>query len=626
MSKLSKSERQKKLKTPAQYSVSGNVIYLLRQAWSADRWYFPIVLLHSIVAVLLPLVSSLLPKFLIDGLSASSFSYYFSLVAAAIAALFLLNVLQAFLHKEGRLRADAQRFRYIGKTMEKFSQLDYEFLISKRGTEMVYRALNQAQNGESIVGTLFQLNLVRFGSALLAIIVFSSLIFQVHYSLLIIVAIASLMQVLYGRYSGIHHQRELLETQEDRRKSSYLLKKTLEARFAKDLKVYRIHEIFPILYRQIEARLRAWSWRSLRLDFWGQLMALAFAALRDYLSYFYLIYLFLAKQIGLGEFVFMLGIIRSFASLTESFFSALNEFQKSAPEISEVREFLELDDGLLRRSLVPLPTRYDIVFENVSFRYNGEGPLVLRNLNLTIRDGESMALVGLNGAGKTTLCSLLIGLLQPDEGRILVGGVDLAELSLPDRYRLFSVVFQESLAIPVSVEQFVTASREVEEPERVAEALRQAELLSKIESLPHGQEQLMLKVYSGDGVEFSGGETQRLCLARALYRNAPINILDEPTAALDALSERNIYEHYFSMMRGRTSLFISHRLASTRFCDRVCLIQDGEILELGSHEELMARGGEYRRLYDIQAHYYRDGEDEAVASSEKSEEETDEEN
>ena len=228
-------------------------------------------------------------------------------------------------------------------------------------------------------------------------------------------------------------------------------------------------------------------------------------------------------------------------------------------------------------------------------------------MNLTVHQGEKLAIVGLNGAGKTTLVKLLCGLLDPTQGAVLLNGRDIREFDRRKYYALFSAVFQEFSVLDVTIAEQIAQSRDNIDYKRIDDCMEKAGLTSMIEKLPDGLQTHMGREVYLDGVLFSGGQMQRLMLARALYKNGPILLLDEPTAALDPIAENDIYMKYNDMTAGKTSVFISHRLASTRFCDRIIFIADGNIAEEGTHESLLARGGAYAKLFEVQSRYYQEG-------------------
>ena len=258
---------------------------------------------------------------------------------------------------------------------------------------------------------------------------------------------------------------------------------------------------------------------------------------------------------------------------------------------------------------VPKETEYHFTFENVSFRYPGREEYALKNLNLTLPFKEKLAVVGLNGAGKTTFIKLLLKLYQPTEGRILLNGVDLRDIRTEDYYALFAPVFQDLELYAFSLAENVSMkTAEETNPERVKECLNRAGLGEKLKEWPKGIETPMLRILHNDGILLSGGEKQKMALARALYKDAPIVVLDEPTAALDARAESETYERFDSFVHGKTAVYVSHRLASTRFCDCIAMFEDGELVEYGSHEELMERRGKYAHLFELQAQYYQEEE------------------
>ena len=242
----------------------------------------------------------------------------------------------------------------------------------------------------------------------------------------------------------------------------------------------------------------------------------------------------------------------------------------------------------------------------MSFRYPGGEKDVLHQVNLTIRPGERLAIVGLNGAGKTTMIRLLCGFLDPTEGQVLLDGGDIRRYDRRDYYRLIGAVFQQSSILAGTIGENVAQCPGDYDRQRAEQCLAWADLTEKLHSLPAGLDTNLDRTVYEDAVELSGGETQRLLLARALYRQAPILVLDEPTAALDPITESSIYQKYNEMTSGCTSIYISHRLASTRFCDRIILVEGGAIAEEGTHDQLMAMGGTYAGLFAVQSKYYQE--------------------
>ena len=249
---------------------------------------------------------------------------------------------------------------------------------------------------------------------------------------------------------------------------------------------------------------------------------------------------------------------------------------------------------------------YEICLDHVSFAYEGAERNTISHINLTISPGEKLAVVGLNGAGKTTLIKLICGFLDPTEGAVLLNGKDIRQYNRRDYYRLFSAIFQDFSILEASVAENVAQSIDAIDLKRVRECIRLSGLTQKVETLPDGLNTKLGRLVYEDGVELSGGQTQRVMLARALYKNAPVLVLDEPTAALDPIAEYDMYLKYSQMTHGRTSVFISHRLASTQFCDRILFLEQGRIVEEGSHKQLLDQKGHYARLFELQSRYYQE--------------------
>lgn len=286
----------------------------------------------------------------------------------------------------------------------------------------------------------------------------------------------------------------------------------------------------------------------------------------------------------------------------------LTNFRLSAEYCKDVFDFLDITDEKYRGT-IPTEKRsdneYEFEFRHVWFKYPGSEQYVLRDVNLKWRIGEKMALVGHNGCGKSTLVKLLCRLYDPTKGEITLNGVDIRKYDYEEYMALFAVVFQDSKLFSFSVAENVAASTEFN-AERVEDCVRRSGLSERLDSMPDGIKTYLYKDFDEHGVEISGGEAQKICLARAIYKGSPFIILDEPTAALDPISEHDVYTKFNSIVGTRTAIYISHRLSSCRFCDEITVMDHGEIVERGSHDDLIAAGGNYSKLWSAQAEYYRD--------------------
>ena len=252
-------------------------------------------------------------------------------------------------------------------------------------------------------------------------------------------------------------------------------------------------------------------------------------------------------------------------------------------------------------------TAPSIEFRNVSFTYEGSEKPVLTNVSFKINADEKIALVGNNGAGKTTIVKLLCGLYPPTSGEILIDGKSINDIGVEKYQDMISVLFQDTSPIALSIAENVCGCEPKDvDRKKLQDCLEKAGLLEKVNTLTKKEETYITPILDEKGVVLSGGETQKLLLAKAMYKDGPMLILDEPTSALDPIAESRIYEEYNQLANKKTAVFISHRLASTKFCDRILFLDNGQIVEEGSHDQLMKNGGKYREIFDIQSHYYKE--------------------
>ena len=386
---------------------------------------------------------------------------------------------------------------------------------------------------------------------------------------------------------------------------------------AKDIRIYSMASWLQECYRDLSGERKKWDEKIVRYGFLSRLVELAVILVRDGAAYLLLISMVLKGSISVEKFILYFAAISSFADWVSGIIESWNRMCESSLRVCDFREYMDWPDPEEGKA-APVPGSVcdgpEIVFDRVCFRYDNAERDAVHKLSLTIRKGEKLALVGDNGAGKTTLVKLLCGLYLPDSGQIRINGVPLSDFRREDYYRLIAPVFQDIRTGFFTLGETVSGKdMEHTDEERVRACLRRAGLGEKLETLPDGIGTRLGTQVNRDAVELSGGEAQKLMLARALYKDAPVLVLDEPTAALDPLAESRIYREYERMAENKTSLFISHRLSSTSFCDRIILLKEGEICEEGTHEELMKKGGIYRKLFSIQSCWYQEEGKEALS-------------
>lgn len=340
-----------------------------------------------------------------------------------------------------------------------------------------------------------------------------------------------------------------------------------------------------------------------------------FKFLQEIILYVYLIYCVIYKGLPISDFTFYISAVASFSKAVGDLLWEYAEIRGRSIEINDYRNFVEMKDENAKE-IISLKkfihesknkNKFEFVFENVSFCYEGQEKYALENVNLKVEAGKRLAIVGVNGAGKTTLIKLLCQLYEPTSGRILFNGVDVKKFDKNEYFEMFSPVFQnvELYAFPLS-ENISMKEPENTDLDLVKECIKRADLHDKVDELPHGIQTEVLKIFDAEGIELSGGEKQKLALARALYKDAPVVLLDEPTAAMDALAEYKLYSKFNDLFEGKTSIYISHRLSSTRFCDKVAMFENGHMVEYGNHKQLMKEEGKYAELFEVQAQYYKE--------------------
>jgi ATP-binding cassette subfamily B protein len=313
-----------------------------------------------------------------------------------------------------------------------------------------------------------------------------------------------------------------------------------------------------------------------------------------------------ASAFGVGSVTQYIGAITALSSGVSSLVSTLGDMRSNAAFLRTTFEFLDIPNDMYQGSLTVekrSDRKYEIEFQNVGFRYPGSETWALRGVSLKFRVGERLAVVGQNGSGKTTFIKLLCRLYDPTEGKILLNGIDISKYNYEEYISIFSVVFQDFRLLAFGLGQNVAAKAEYDQ-ERATECLEKAGFKDRLQKMPDRTQTCLYKDFDDKGVEISGGEAQKIALARALYKDAPFIVLDEPTAALDPVAEYEIYTKFNEIIGGKTAVFISHRLSSCRFCGDIAVFDRGRLVQRGCHDELVGSEGKYRELWSAQAQYY----------------------
>lgn len=468
-------------------------------------------------------------------------------------------------------------------------------------------ALKKAETGSDYI-TYQTVNTIHyFLRSVLVVIAYGSILSMLDPVMLLIVGVPSVAGYYIERHKMMWIWNMADNWQKYDRELDYIHSAGSNFSSAKDVRVYGMHKWFTKIFSRSFNNRLDWYEQQDEWSFRHDLARVLMIYLSNFAAYTYVIYMVVKGNIGAGDFVLYFNSIYAFSSSVRDVFDKYSGFNWLSNNISYAREYLDIKDKTNCGKGEKLPSgECEIEFRNVSYKYSGAEKATIRNITFTLHKGEKLALVGLNGAGKTTLIKLMSGLYDPTEGEIFLNGKPVNSYNRDEYFSLFGAVFQDISVLPVTVAENV-AGADIDniDMDRVYDCLKKAGIYDKVKSLPEKENTRLVKSVYENATEFSGGQTQKLALARALYKNASVLLLDEPTAALDPIAEQEMYLNYADFSKGKSSVFISHRLASTRFCDRIIMIENGAIAEEGTHAELMEQGGKYAELFELQSSYYR---------------------
>lgn len=605
---MEKSKKEPKRKP--KYGLFSCVGYIYRYLWKNDRS----LVFHGVVTVPITLAAAALalytPSLILDALgSASVFSY----VALVIIGLLLAGFIAELSNEILRIRNETAEFYMFNHLM--FRQLsnqrtrDWFLQYSERVQELDQRAAKAVDTNHA-AGVHLPMDFAAIVATILNFLLFGGIVSMLNPLIVVLLAVGCAVT-----YAMTAWERKVNYQQQDERNAAnkrmrYVHHMADTFKYGKDIRLYRMQGYLHTLSSKIIATCQHFVDLWERRSFLTALVSFLVVFVRDGLAYGFLIYKAVAGEIDAAEFVLYFNAITALSGYMTEILTNWNKVAEGALQISDFREDLEIEDKLNHGKGIAVPKDpFTIEFKDVCFKYPMGEKQILDHVSFKIEAGEKIALVGLNGAGKTTLTMLMCGLLLPDAGEVLIDGHSVLEYNRDDLYELFGLVPQNYNLLPMSIGRNIACTMTEEEIDRqkLWACLETAGLADKIRSLPMKENTPLHREIYPEAVDLSGGEKQKLLLARLLYKNPPCIILDEPTAALDPIAENRMYQKYNEITANATSVFISHRLASTRFCDRIFLLDGANFAEEGTHDELMAAGKKYRELFDIQSKYYKEG-------------------
>lgn len=601
-----------------EYGVISNCRYIFEKFVKYRKSLILFIITGSIAAASMTYLWSFIGKLVIDMIEQQASSpdkdikplLYLTLITSAAELLFMwLNTVSSMKMSVGFTYV---RLMIIKERIAKTLGMEYEALETPEMLDRLQKAKRAtAGDWQGVQGMMTYMQVM--GVQIISVTIAVAIMTTFNPWIILIIVVLSFAQFLFFDYIRKKDKKEMWDAMMPHwRKLEYMENVTTDFSYAKDIRLFGMQKY--LAKKQIdvyEEELRHWI-KSRQYWIYNTIFAHGISLLRQLIIIGWLVYSVVFNGLSIGNFTLYTASAAAFSNAINEILQALSALRERSAHTDDYRSFMDIPSADDKAQTIPIPPadKYTFEFKNVSFKYRGQEKYALKNVNLTLHAGEKLAVVGLNGAGKSTFIKLLLRLYDVTEGCILMNGTDIRKFDRKEYYELFAPAFQDVMVFAFPVAENVSMKEPFNTDKAEAEKmLRLAGLGDKLDKLEKGVDTELLKVLYDDGVDLSGGEKQKLALARALYKKSKIIVLDEPTAALDALAEFRLYQSFNELVGDRTAVYISHRLSSTRFCDRVAMFKDGEMVEIGTHDSLMEADGAYADMFRVQAQYYVEDKD-----------------
>lgn len=601
-----------------EYGVISNCRYIFEKFVKYRKSLILFIITGSIAAASMTYLWSFIGKLVIDMIEQQASSpdkdikplLYLTLITSAAELLFMwLNTVSSMKMSVGFTYV---RLMIIKERIAKTLGMEYEALETPEMLDRLQKAKRAtAGDWQGVQGMMTYMQVM--GVQIISVTIAVAIMTTFNPWIILIIVVLSFAQFLFFDYIRKKDKKEMWDAMMPHwRKLEYMENVTTDFSYAKDIRLFGMQKY--LAKKQIDVydeELRHWI-KSRQYWIYNTIFAHGISLLRQLIIIGWLVYSVVFNGLSIGNFTLYTASAAAFSNAINEILQALYALRERSAHTDDYRSFMDIPSVDDKAQTIPIPPadKYTFEFKNVSFKYRGQEKYALKNVNLTLHAGEKLAVVGLNGAGKSTFIKLLLRLYDVTEGCILMNGTDIRKFDRKEYYELFAPAFQDVMVFAFPVAENVSMKEPFNTDKAEAEKmLRLAGLGDKLDKLEKGVDTELLKVLYDDGVDLSGGEKQKLALARALYKKSKIIVLDEPTAALDALAEFRLYQSFNELVGDRTAVYISHRLSSTRFCDRVAMFKDGEMVEIGTHDSLMEADGAYADMFRVQAQYYVEDKD-----------------
>lgn len=584
--------------------------FLVKYIWKFNKMYIVYVSLLQLFAAAMPLVPAVMSKYIIDELTGDK---RIKVLVMLIGILIGYNLIGGFIITFLRGRSFTSKgiaFQKFQTFMaEKLSLCDLEqlenpeFLNAKEKAQQFLYANGQGfgvvlDSAFNIIGKIF---------------VFAGLIAILSTLNIFVVLIFIVIVLISGFFDSKVREKNIkwdMEKAPIERKTAYFMRMNEDFSYGKEIRLYNFREkLISKIYAHLGISNEFYR-KQVKIRNKSVYFNIFVSFIREAISYGYLAWQMIAGVLSIGDFTMYLTALTQFSGAMNDVMSNILNMRQFGAYYDELVKYMNIPNTMREGKKLPLPDgAYTIEFKDVSFRYAGQTDYALRDVSVVIHSGEKLSVVGENGAGKTTFVKLLTRMYDPTSGVILLNGVDIRDIDYDQYQSILSAVFQDFRLFSFTLkENIVLGGNEPSDNSDVEDCLAMSGFKEKLGKLENGIDTNVYKNFEPDGFEPSGGEAQKIALARALYKNAQIVVLDEPNAALDPRAEYEMYQHFNDLVEGKTAVYISHRLSCAKFCDRIAVFKSGKIAECGTHDALMQQDGIYAELFKMQAQYYVDTE------------------